>query len=482
VDEAHERSLNIDFLLGYLKQLLPRRPDLKIIITSATIDPQRFSAHFGDAPVIEVSGRTWPVEVRWRPPELRPGEDEERALQRALLDAVDELVSLDRERALPPGDILCFQTGQSEIADTADALRGRLGGGDAPEVVPLYGRLANEEQDRIYQPHQRRRLILATNIAETSLTVPGIRYVIDPGLARISRFGTRSKVQRLPIEPISRASANQRAGRCGRMESGVCIRLYSQEEYAARPQFTDPEVLRTNLASVILQMKLLRLGTVEQFPFLDPPGARAIAAGYDTLHEIGAIDGQGAISEIGREIGRLPIDPRLGRMLVQARQEGCLPDMLVIAAALATQDPRVRPPEKAGEADIAHAVLRDPSSDFLGMLKLWDAWQEKLAAQSRGELTGSALRRWCRDMFLSWLRLREWQDVHGQLVRLMSRTVRAVEPAESAEPVEARRRRRRRGDRGAQKPPKGKVPSGVGRGDRLPGDDPPRRDDRSPQR
>lgn len=441
VDEAHERSLNIDFLLGYLKQLLPKRPDLKVIITSATIDPQRFSAHFGGAPVIEVSGRTWPVELRWRPPEVRPGEDEERALQRALCDAVEELMDLDRQRGLPPGDILCFQSGQSEIADTAEALRGRFAGVDDPEIVPLYGRLANEEQDRIYQPHQRRRIILATNIAETSLTVPGIRYVIDPGLARISRFGTRSKVQRLPIEPISRASANQRAGRCGRTESGVCIRLYSQEEHSARAQFTDPEVLRTNLASVILQMKLLRLGAPEQFPFLDPPGARAIAAGYDTLHEIGAIDGEGALTGAGRELGVLPVDPRLGRMLVQAREEGCLSDMLVIAAGLATQDPRVRPPDRTAEADIAHAVLRDPSSDFLGMLKLWDAWQEKLAAQARGELTGSAVRRWCREMYLSWLRLREWQDVHGQLRRLMERSLHTAPPRGQ----ERSSRRRRRG-------------------------------------
>ena len=452
IDEAHERSLNIDFLLGYLRHLLPRRPDLKVIITSATIDPARFSAHFGGAPVIEVSGRTYPVELRWRPVEVGE-EDEDRARQRAVLDAVEELVALDRERRGPArrdsGDILVFQTGEREISDTAEALRGRFAGAEALEFVPLFGRLGNEEQDRIYQPHDRRRVVLATNIAETSLTVPGIRYVVDPGLARISRFSARTKVQRLPIEPISQASADQRAGRCGRLESGVCIRLFSEEEHAARPRFTDPEILRTSLASVILQMKVLRLGPIEQFPFIDPPGPRAVAAGYDTLHEIGAVDAEGTITAVGREIARLPIDPRLGRMLVQAREEGCVPDMLVIAAALATQDPRVRPADKAGEADIAHAVLRDPSSDFLGILKLWDAWQGKLAEVQRGELTGGGLRRWCRDMFLSYLRLREWQDVHGQLVRLLKRA--ALEPsAASREPGgdgggsgRSRRRRRR---------------------------------------
>ncbi|MFU8820402.1 MAG: ATP-dependent RNA helicase HrpA [Gammaproteobacteria bacterium] len=402
IDEAHERSLNIDFLLGYLKRLLPKRPDLKIIITSATIEPRRFAEHFGDAPVIEVSGTTYPVEVRYRPPE----DPEEGRLADGVLAAVDELTGPGMPR---DGDILVFLPGEREIRDTAEALRKHHPPG--VEVLPLYGRLSTSEQDRIFRREGRRRIVLATNVAETSLTVPGIRYVVDSGLARISRYSYRSKIQRLQIEPISQASAWQRRGRCGREAEGICIRLYDQADHDARPEYTDPEIRRTNLASVILQMETLGLGAIDAFPFLDPPDHRFISDGYRLLRELGAVDEQRAITDLGRRLARLPVDPRLGRMLIAAGQLGCLREILVIAAGLSIRDPRERPAEAAGTADERHAAFRDARSDFLSLLKLWDAWQER-----RKHDSGSAQRRWCRDNFLSFLRLREWQDVHRQLL------------------------------------------------------------------
>lgn len=404
IDEAHERSLNIDFLLGYLKRLLPRRPDLKLIVTSATIDPERFSRHFDDAPIVEVSGRSYPVEIRYRPlldDEAGDGRD----LQQAIVEAVDELV------AEGPGDILVFLSGEREIRETADALR-KHGPKDA-DILPLFARLSAQEQQRVFQPGGRRRIVLATNVAETSVTVPGIRYVIDSGLARISRYSYRTKVQRLPIEPISQASANQRAGRCGRLGPGICIRLYAEEDYLARPEFTEPEILRTNLAAVILQMKAMRLGEVEDFPFIDPPDRRYINDGYKLLHELGAVDAQRNLTELGRKLARLPIDPRLGRILLQAERESCLSEALVIAAVLSIQDPRERPLEAQQAADEAQAEFRDKRSDFLGYLKLWQAYREQ--AQ---RLSARRLRQWCREHFLSPARMHEWGDIHRQLKEL----------------------------------------------------------------
>ena len=407
IDEAHERSLNIDFILGYLKRLLPSRPDLKVIITSATIDPERFSRHFWDAPVIEVSGRTYPVEVRYRPladPD-RPGPEPADQAQ-AICDAVGEL------RAEGPGDILVFLSGEREIRDTADALaeQADLAG---LEVLPLYARLSAAEQHRAFQPHQRPRVVLATNIAETSLTVPGIRYVVDPGTARISRYSHRTKVQRLPIEPISRASADQRKGRCGRTSDGICIRLYSEEDFASRPEFTDPEILRTNLASVILQTAALGLGEVADFPFMDPPDSRNITDGVRLLEELGAVaSGGGAtrLTGVGRKLARLPADPRLGRMVLEAAHHGCVRELLIITAALSIQDPRERPADAREAADASHARFAQPGSDFLALLSLWDY----LDAKQR-ELSSSAFRRLCRREFLHYLRVREWQDVQAQL-------------------------------------------------------------------
>jgi ATP-dependent helicase HrpA len=414
VDEAHERSLNVDFLLGYLKQLLPRRPDLKLVITSATIDPQRFARHFADAhgrpaPVVEVSGRTYPVEVRYRPLVEDAYEDEEgepvsRDQTEAIVDAVRELA------AEGPGDILVFLPGEREIRDTADALGGLGGpGGRDLDVVPLYARLSAAEQHKVFEPHTGRRVVLATNVAETSLTVPGIRYVVDTGLARVSRYSSRLKVQRLPIEPVSQASANQRAGRCGRVAAGVCIRLYSEEDFAGRPEFSDPEILRTNLASVILQMTALGLGDVARFPFLDPPDRRNVQAGVQLLQELGAL-ASGRLTPLGRQLVALPVDPRLARMIVEADRRGCLREVLVITAALSIQDPRERPADQQAQADQKHARFTDRSSDFLGWLNLW----RYVRAQQR-ELSSSAFRRMCRAEHLNYLRVREWQELHAQL-------------------------------------------------------------------
>ena len=402
VDEAHERSLNIDFLLGYLKQLLPKRPDLKLIITSATIDPERFSQHFGGAPVVNVSGRTWPVEVRYRPPAEEGGGERGEPMQQAILDAVDELSRADR------GDILVFLSGEREIRETAESLRKhRL---QRTEVLPLYARLGPAEQGRIFNPGGQRRIILATNVAETSLTVPGIRYVIDAGYARISRYSHRSKVQRLPVERISRASADQRKGRCGRVAEGICIRLYSEEEYLSRPEFTEPEILRTNLASVILQMKLLGFGEIESFPFVDAPDRRLIRDGYRILEEIGAVTGDRRVTRLGRQLARLPVDPRIGRMLLEAAHTHCLNEVLVIAAALSVQDPRDRPMDRREAADEVHLRFRDEQSDFLTLLNLWRELE-----QQRRHLSRRKFQRWCRDHFLSWTRVQEWRDIHHQL-------------------------------------------------------------------
>jgi ATP-dependent helicase HrpA len=411
IDEAHERGLNIDFLLGYIKRLLPRRPDLKVIVTSATIDPQRFARHFAsagkDAPIIEVSGRVYPVEVRYRPPVAEAGDDAtDFDLESAVLAAVGEL------GRLPPGDILVFLSGERDIREIAEALRKHHPPGT--EILPLYARLSAAEQQKVFEPHRGRRIILATNVAETSLTVPGIRYVIDPGMARISRYSTRTKVQRLPIEPISRASADQRKGRCGRVAEGVCIRLYSEDDYLARPQFTEPEVLRTNLASVILQMKSLRLGEVVDFPFVEPPESRYIRDGYDTLHELGAVDERGELTRIGSELARLPIDPRVGRMILGAAEENCLAEVLVIAAALSIQDPRERPMDRQDAADEAHRKFAHEDSDFLSLLNLWTFYQ----GQSK-HLSHSKLRKACQQNYLSAVRMREWDDVYRQLHALV---------------------------------------------------------------
>jgi ATP-dependent helicase HrpA len=404
VDEAHERSLNIDFLLGYLKWLMPRRPDLKILITSATIDPQRFSRHFDDAPIINVSGRSFPVEVRYRPVELDEEDDETAsAEQAAILTATDELW---RDQS---GDILVFLSGEREIRETAESLRKHHPQGC--EVLSLYSRLSQDEQQRVFRRSGRRRIVLATNVAETSLTVPGIGAVIDTGVARISRYSHRSRLQRLPIEKISQASANQRSGRCGRIGPGIAIRLYAEEDYLARPAFTEPEIQRTNLAAVILQMHALRLGDIEAFPFVEPPDSRLVRDGQRTLVELGALDEAGQITELGRRLARLPLDPGLGRMLLAAAQENCLEEVAIIAAALSVPDPRDRPADKQTQADQKHAPFRDEQSDFLSLLKLWRAWDEQRAHLSRAKF-----RAWCKEQFLSYLRLTEWHDVHGQVM------------------------------------------------------------------
>ena len=403
IDEAHERSLNIDFLLGYLKRLLPRRPDLKIIITSATIDPERFSRHFDQAPIIEVSGRSYPVEVRYRPLLATEEDERDRDLPQAILDAVDEVWRQG------PGDILIFLSGEREIREMAEQLRKHHP--PNTEILPLYARLSAAEQHRVFQAHGRPRIVLATNVAETSLTVPGIRYVIDPGMVRISRYSPRSKIQRLPIEKISQASAQQRAGRCGRVMAGVCVRLYSEEDFQSRPAFTDPEILRTHLAAVILQMSALNLGRPEDFPFVEPPDSRQISDGFRLLFELQAVDAQRGVTELGRQLAKLPVDPRLGRMLLAAQQEGALREALVIVAALAIQDPRERPLEKQQAADEKHRRFRDEQSDFLALLKLWDYYHE----QAR-QLSKNQLRQRCQSDFLSFVRMREWHDLHQELL------------------------------------------------------------------
>ncbi|WP_123915965.1 ATP-dependent RNA helicase HrpA [Georgenia muralis] len=451
VDEAHERSLNIDFILGYLANLLPRRPDLKVIITSATIDSARFAAHFGvreggrpdgellsAAPVVEVSGRTFPVELRYRPlvEDDAADDDAEEAGGRARppaeepLDQVTGIVrAADELMAEGPGDILVFLSGEREIRDTHVALAEHLGDRyvapgarstvpGAVEVVPLYARLSSAEQHRVFEAHSTRRIVLATNVAETSLTVPGIRYVIDPGTARISRYSTRTKVQRLPIEPVSQASANQRSGRCGRVADGIAIRLYSESDYAARPEFTEPEILRTSLAAVILQMAALGLGDVARFPFVDPPDTRAVRDGVQLLHEIGALDPEASdprrrLTPVGRQLAQLPIDPRLGRMLLEGQRNGCAAEVMVVVAALSVQDVRERPAEHQQAADEKHRRFADPTSDFLAYLNLW----RYLRTQQR-DLSGSAFRRLCRAEHLNYLRVREWQDVVAQLRQL----------------------------------------------------------------
>ena len=450
IDEAHERSLNIDFILGYLRELLPQRPDLKVIITSATIDPERFAAAFGGAPIVEVSGRTYPVELRYRP--LPEDGDQGQAIS----DAIDEL------SAAGPGDILVFLSGEREIRDTADLLAGR----DRLEVLPLFSRLSAAEQHKVFArtaASYTRRVVLATNVAETSLTVPGIHYVIDPGTARISRYSHRTKVQRLPIEPISQASANQRLGRCGRTADGICIRLYSQADFESRPEFTEPEILRTNLASVILQMAAIGLGDVPKFPFIDPPDPRSIADGLSLLAELNAFSG-GRITGLGRKLARLPVDPRLGRMILAADRNGCVREVLIIAAALSIQDPRERPADAQQAADEAHRRFADPDSDFTAYLNLWD-----YLAERQRELSSSAFRRMCRAEYLNYLRVREWQDLQGQLKRLagelkvsvssscadrsvvhlsllpglLSQIGMLVQTGARAEPARPRRRRRR---------------------------------------
>jgi len=402
IDEAHERSLNVDFLLGYLARLLPRRPDLKVIITSATIDPQRFSKHFNNAPIIEVSGRTYPVDILYRPLWSDDEDDQDRDRGQALLAAVDELAHEG------PGDMLVFLPGEREIREAAELLRKHHPA--QTEVLPLFGRLSAAQQAEVFKSHSSRRIVLATNVAETSLTVPGIRYVIDTGLARISRYSYRTKVQRLPIEPVSQASANQRAGRCGRLGPGICIRLYSEEDFNARPVFTEPEILRTNLASVILQMLALKLGDIDDFPFVEAPDARFIRDGFKLLHELGAVDEGDRLTELGRQLARLPVDVRLGRMILAGRDEHCLRELLVIAGALSIPDPRERPQDKQQAADEKHKQFLDEQSDFMGYVKLWDFYHE----QAR-HLSQAKLRKLCQTNFISYVRMREWHDVHQQL-------------------------------------------------------------------
>ncbi len=416
IDEAHERSLNIDFLLGYLKQLLPRRPDLKVIITSATIDAERFSQHFSangqPAPVIEVSGRLYPVDVRYRPVVDIDKKDDERDLYDAIVDAADELSRLG------PGDILVFLPGEREIREAAEALRKHalarpgMSSAHAPDILPLFSRLSAGEQDRIFKPSgSLRRIVLATNVAETSLTVPGIRYVIDTGLARVKRYSYRNKVEQLQIEPISQAAARQRAGRCGRVAAGVCVRLYDEADFNARAPFTDPEILRSSLAGVILRMKSLKLTDVESFPFIEPPPAKAISDGYALLQELGALDDDNRLTKVGDALAKLPLDPRIGRMLVAARDLGCLKEVMVIAAGLSVQDPRERPQERQQAADEKHKLFVDEKSEFLGWWKLWHWFQSAVEhKKSNKQLIDN-----CHAHFLSYLRLREWREVHSQL-------------------------------------------------------------------
>ncbi len=437
IDEAHERSLNIDFLLGYLRTLLLKRSDMKVIVTSATLDAERFANHFSNdgkpAPVIEVSGRLYPIEVRYRPIEddTKPGvvaqqgqRERELAAQRAarrqdkdlyeaIVDAVDEL---QREG---PGDVLVFLPGEREIREAAEALRKHSFGGHGPgtEILTLFARQSAQEQQRVFSRSGGRRVVLSTNVAETSLTVPGIRYVIDAGLARMNRYSVRNKVELLQVEKIAQSAAKQRAGRCGRVQDGICIRLYAEDDFNRRPVHTEPEILRSSLAGVILRMKSLHLGAVEDFPFIDAPTPRAIGDGYQLLNELGAVDDDNALTPIGKELAKLPLDPKIGRMILAARDRDCLREVLVIAAALSTQDPRERPPEQSGTADQAHAKFRlapddkqEPRSEFLWYCNLWrvadEIWKHESSSKQKA---------WCKQHFLSWMRMREWRDVHGQL-------------------------------------------------------------------
>ena len=408
IDEAHERSLNIDFLLGYMRWLLPKRPDLKLIITSATIDTQRFSTHFGNAPIIEVSGRTYPVDMRYRPIEQKDEDDETSDdLQNAILDAVDELYRDLR------GDILIFLSGEREIRETTDSLKKHRP--TLYEILPLYSKLSVSEQERVFNPKGGKiRIVLATNVAETSLTVPGIRCVIDTGHARISRYSHRSKIQRLPIERISQSSANQRAGRCGRVAEGVCIRLYSHDNYLARPEFTEPEIMRTNLSAVILQMISLNLGDIEDFPFLESPEDKMIRDGKTVLHEVNALDKSGKLTEIGKQLAKLPTDPKLARMLLAAANEHCLTEVAIIVSVLSVQDPREKPADKMQQADAKHAAFRHPESDFLTVLNIWNTFEEQ-----KKHLSNSKLRKYCSDNFLSYVRMREWFDIHSQIMQVI---------------------------------------------------------------
>ena len=452
IDEAHERSLNIDFLLGYLKQLLPKRPDLKVIVTSATIDADRFSQHFNSAPVIEVSGRTYPVEIRYRPlgkagfraketaeaenaqfdledetifgiarkakTEARwlEEDDEEEAIEEAIMDAADDLLRLNTENGRD-GDILVFLPGEREIRDTAEHLRkyqGRSAKLKHIEVLPLFARLSIEDQQKIFKPHSSRRIVLATNVAETSLTVPGIKYVIDAGLARMNRYSTRAKVEQLQIEKISQAAAKQRAGRCGRVSNGICVRLYSEQDFDGRPEFTEPEILRSSLASVILRMAALRLGDIAEFPFIEAPSSRLVTDGYQLLQELGAVDSKRQITEIGLQLAKLPLDPRVGRMILAAKRESCLAEILIIASVLSIQDPRERPMDKREAADNAHAKFAGEGSDFMSYLKLWDFYDNALKTKK----SNKDLLNQCHSNFLSFLRLKEWRELHGQIKQI----------------------------------------------------------------
>jgi len=420
IDEAHERSLNIDFLLGYLKQLLPRRPDLKVIVTSATIDVARFSEHFNDAPVIEVSGRTYPVDVHY----VGDTEDRDEGVRQQIADLLGEI---EQGQFGPRGDALVFLPGERDIRELAKALRYN----DRLRVLPLYARLSQAEQNRVFQSGgSGMRVVLATNVAETSLTVPGIRYVIDPGDARISRYSARSRLQRLPIEPISQASANQRKGRCGRLSDGVCFRLYSEQDFVGRPEFTDPEIRRTNLAAVVLRMLELGLGDVDRFPFIDPPDPKVVRDGYRLLEELGAVSVRGKLTALGQRLARLPVDPRLGRMLLAANEQGCLAEVLVIVSAMSIQDPRERPTDKQAQADQAHARFQHPRSDFLAWIALWRYYEEQ-----RQTLSQNQLRKLCQREYFAYMRMREWREIHGQLViacRQLGFKVRPQLPEEEA--------------------------------------------------
>ena len=410
VDEAHERSLNIDFLLGYLRRLVEVRPELKVVVTSATIDTERFSKFFGGAPVIEVSGRTYPVEVRYRPGffEVEDEDDEPVDMNEAIAKAVDEI-----ERGSPSGDILVFLPGEREIREAAETLRklSPPAGQRHTEILPLFSRLSSEEQDRVFERSAHRRIVLATNVAETSLTVPGVHFVIDTGLARVKRYSPRQRLDQLRIEPVSQAAARQRAGRCGRVASGVAIRLYSEEEFTGRPEYTTPEILRTSLASVILRMAALELGPIAEFPFIEPPGARQIEDGYRELFELGAIDSERRLTRLGQELARLPVDPKVGRLLLGSREHQCLSEMVILAAALSIQDPRDRPRQLREQVDRAHEEFRDEASDFVQLLNLWKFFDEEFAHKK----SNRKLYDTCREHFLSYVRMREWRDLAGQL-------------------------------------------------------------------